>query len=80
MSFSRPIQWYHSRVDPIWTDGTYTVRTNKKADLRLFQRQSGALFAIGVPWQECCRRTSLSFVRRESSTATGRFCKSKGLW
>jgi hypothetical protein len=23
MSFSRPIQWYHSHVDPIWPDGTF---------------------------------------------------------
>jgi hypothetical protein len=25
MSFSRPIQWYHSHSDPIWPDGTSTV-------------------------------------------------------
>ncbi len=23
MFFSRPIQWYHSHVDPIWPDGTF---------------------------------------------------------
>jgi hypothetical protein len=23
MSFTRPIQWYHSHVDPIWPDGTF---------------------------------------------------------
>ncbi len=23
MSFSRPIQWYHSHADPIWPDGTF---------------------------------------------------------
>jgi hypothetical protein len=23
MSFSRPIQWYHSQADPIWPDGTF---------------------------------------------------------
>jgi hypothetical protein len=23
MSFSRPIQWYHSRADPIWPDSTF---------------------------------------------------------
>jgi hypothetical protein len=23
MSFSRPIQWYHSYVDTIWLDGTF---------------------------------------------------------
>jgi hypothetical protein len=23
MSFTRPIQWDHSHVDPIWFDGTF---------------------------------------------------------
>ncbi len=23
MSFSRPIQWYHSHADPIWPNGTF---------------------------------------------------------
>jgi hypothetical protein len=23
MSFSRPIQWYHSHADPIWPDGNF---------------------------------------------------------
>jgi hypothetical protein len=23
MSFSRPIQWYHSHADPIWPDGDF---------------------------------------------------------
>ncbi len=23
MSFSRPIQWYHSNADPIWADCTF---------------------------------------------------------
>ncbi len=23
MSFSRPIQWYHSHADPIWPDGIF---------------------------------------------------------
>ncbi len=23
LSFSRPIHWYHSHADPIWTDGTF---------------------------------------------------------
>jgi hypothetical protein len=23
MSFSRPIQWYHSHAGPIWLDGTF---------------------------------------------------------
>ncbi len=26
MSFSRPIQWYHSHADPIWPDGTFKTR------------------------------------------------------
>jgi len=26
MSFSRPIQWYHSPADPIWPDGTFKDR------------------------------------------------------
>ncbi len=30
MSFSRPVQRYHSYADPIWPDGTYK---NKTADL-----------------------------------------------
>ncbi len=31
-SFSRPIQWYHSHVDPFWPDGTF-----KAAELHVFQ-------------------------------------------
>jgi hypothetical protein len=31
MSFLRPIQWYHSHVDPIWPDGTF-----KNLDSRFF--------------------------------------------
>ncbi len=30
MSFSRPIQWYHSHVDPIWLDGMYLYDDSKK--------------------------------------------------
>ncbi len=26
MSFSRPIQWYHSHADPIWPDGSFKPR------------------------------------------------------
>jgi hypothetical protein len=26
MSFLRPIQWYHSQVDPIWLDGTFYLQ------------------------------------------------------
>jgi hypothetical protein len=28
MSFSRPIQWYHSHADPIWPDRTLKVKSN----------------------------------------------------
>jgi hypothetical protein len=30
MSFSRPIQWYHSHVDTIWPDGTGTFKFEMK--------------------------------------------------
>ncbi len=30
MSFLRPIQWYHSRADPIWPDGSFNSYTDKK--------------------------------------------------
>ncbi len=29
MSFSRPIQWYHSYVDPIWPDSTFKYKMKK---------------------------------------------------
>jgi hypothetical protein len=28
MSFSRPIKWCHSHVDPIWPDGTFIADTD----------------------------------------------------
>jgi hypothetical protein len=30
MSFSRPIQWYHSQADPIWPDGTFNATSSEK--------------------------------------------------
>ncbi len=30
MSFSRPIQWYHSHGDPIWPDDTNIGLDNKE--------------------------------------------------
>ncbi len=33
MSFSRPIQWYHSHADPIWPDGTFNL-TNQRINKR----------------------------------------------
>jgi hypothetical protein len=30
MSFSRPIQWYHSRADPILPDRSFNSYTDKK--------------------------------------------------
>ncbi len=29
MSFSRPIQWYHSHADPIWPDGTFNMKVRQ---------------------------------------------------
>ncbi len=29
MSFSRPIQWYHSHADPIWPDGTFISKIHQ---------------------------------------------------
>ena len=30
MSFSRPIQWYHSHAGLIWPDGTFKLNTKTK--------------------------------------------------
>ncbi len=30
MSFSRPIQWYHSHADPVWPDSTFNSRFSRK--------------------------------------------------
>ncbi len=38
MSFSRPIQWYHSPSDPIWPDGTFKEECN----LPIFYISNGA--------------------------------------
>ncbi len=29
MSFSRPIQWYHSHANLIWQDGTFKTKSQK---------------------------------------------------
>ncbi len=34
MSFSRPIQWFHSHADPIWPDGTFKGASTKRPILR----------------------------------------------
>ncbi len=31
MSFSRPFQWYHYHVDPIWPDGTFKQNFHESA-------------------------------------------------
>ncbi len=36
MSFSRPIQWYHSHVDPIWPDGA--LNAIGKSRLNMYAR------------------------------------------
>ncbi len=33
MSFSRPIQWYHSHADPIWPDGTFNCLSTQDCPL-----------------------------------------------
>jgi hypothetical protein len=35
MSFSRPIQWYHSHGNPIWLDGTFKTYFTLKDSLVL---------------------------------------------
>jgi hypothetical protein len=42
MSFSRPNQWYHSHVDPIWPDGTGTF---KKLEKKLLKKR-GDIYKI----------------------------------
>jgi hypothetical protein len=51
MTFSRPIQWYHSHADSIWPDGTFkgffrhagagTFQTNED-----FRRSEGIFLSI----------------------------------
>ncbi len=46
MSFSRPIQWYHSHADPIWPDGFFNSYTDKKENqiFLIYKKiQSGAV-------------------------------------
>ncbi len=41
MSFSRPIQWYHSHVDPIWPDGTFKIPSESLFFLQPEHRVAG---------------------------------------
>jgi hypothetical protein len=56
MSFSRPIQWYHSHADPIWPDGTFKyasyvqVRTPTALLLGLLRTPPSVLGAAGPAW------------------------------
>ncbi len=46
MSFSRPIQWYHSHADTIWPDGSFNSYTDKKENqiFLIYKKiQSGAV-------------------------------------
>ncbi len=36
MSFSRPVQWYHSHADPIWPDGTFKAEIVYQIDSKAF--------------------------------------------
>jgi hypothetical protein len=42
MSFSMPIQWYHTHADPIWPDGTF------KSDFYIAKRIGGSLIKEGL--------------------------------
>jgi hypothetical protein len=52
MSFSRPIQWYHSHVDPIWPDGTFKVKSNYNSKTKikiahfLYQQRSNLILSL----------------------------------
>ncbi len=45
MSFSRPIHWYHSHADPIWTDDTFKNAIAKAKTVKFFShlRQNGRI-------------------------------------
>ncbi len=45
MSFSRPIQWYHSHADPIWPEGTL-----KLSDF------AEDLYGLGISWNTMDKR------------------------
>jgi hypothetical protein len=45
MSFSRPIQLYHSLADPIWPDGTFKIFTGTVSGIKC-----GRKLAIFVPY------------------------------
>ncbi len=60
MSFSRPIQWYHSYVDPIWRDSTfkYKMKKTNPIDRLMFSffiifrhKKSDYLFTFNTHWK-----------------------------
>ena len=43
MSFSGPIQWYHTHVDTIWSDGTF----NNRHRASFYQEEDERILDIG---------------------------------
>ncbi len=49
MSFLRPIQWYHSKADPFWPDGTFKVKLLRNfVPPKFMEFRGGALFSSAV--------------------------------
>jgi hypothetical protein len=58
MSFSSPIQWYHSQADPFWPDGTFKPReicNRSKDDVLVIQRTDAAKCANMIREQSSVR-------------------------
>ncbi len=50
MSFSRPIQCYHSHADPIWPDSTF--KKSSETDFSIIPKQKEKTWEQG-PYQIC---------------------------
>jgi hypothetical protein len=67
MSFSRPIQWYHSHADPICPDGTFKgielLTNEKRAEVKVvaFDRSLFRLFTLKFSNKSVQRTLFLSF-------------------
>ncbi len=60
MSFSRPIQWYHSHADPIWPYGTFNVPVSGSN-----AKQSGLLSVFFLnKGNVSCHEFSLCYLAR----------------
>jgi hypothetical protein len=42
MTFSMPVQWYHSHADPIWPDGTFYLNVNHEEKSDYFIQYFGS--------------------------------------